>query len=183
MAVQNYSTNTGISAIPEIDQTKYPDIWNDNLRLRNGIKLLQGVLDQYSGALGEDPAFWNQQPNPANWIRVQNLTRVYGLASEAISAGAVVNFWDNSGVLGVRNANASAAGKAAHAFCTTATAAGAYGEFILQGACFLIGGLTIGTTYYMSNTNGLLAAGPGTIVQRVGYAIGTNILIFNPALV
>jgi hypothetical protein len=183
MAAQSFSTNTGISATPEIDQSKYPDIWNDNLRLRNGIKLLQGVLDQYTGVLGEDPAYWSQQTNPANWNRLQNLTRTYALASENIAAGATVNFWNNAGVLNVRNANNTAAGKHCHAFCTTAVLTGSYGEFIQQGTCFLIGGLTPGVTYYQSNTNGLIAAGAGTVVQRIGYAIGANTLVFRPDLI
>lgn len=183
MAAQSFSTNTGISAIPEIDQSQYPSIYLDNLKLRIGIKILQGVLDTYTGALGEEPIYWNQQTNPANWNRLQNLTRTYGQATEAISAGAAVNFYNNAGVLGVRNANATAAGKPAHAFCTTSVASSAYGEFVQQGACFLIGGLTIGTTYYLSNTNGLISNGPGTVSQKIGYAIGTTTLIFRPDLV
>jgi hypothetical protein len=183
MTVQGFSTNTGISATPEIDQTQYPEIYIDNLKLRNGIKILQGVLDTYTGALGEETQYWNQQTNPANWVRLQNLTRVYAQATEVIAAGAIVNFYNNAGSLGVRNANATAAGKPAHGISSTALTASAYGEFILEGAIFAIGGLTIGTTYYLSNTNGLIAAGAGTIVQRIGYAIGTNTLIFRPDLV
>jgi len=180
---QAFSTNLGIAALPAINQTDYPDIYWDNLKLRAGIQILQGVVDTYCGTLGEDPNYWNQQSNPANWNRLQNLTRTYAQATEAISAGSIVNFWNNGGTLGVRNANASAAGKPAHAWCTTTVASGAYGEFIQQGACFLIGGLTIGATYYLSNTNGLVSNGAGTIAQKIGYAIGTSTLIFRPDLV
>jgi hypothetical protein len=183
MAVQGFSTNTGISAIPEFSQAQYPELYIDSLRLRTGIKILQSVIDTYSGALGEEQAFWGQQTNPANWHRMQNLNRTYGLASENISAGEVVNFWNNAGVLNVRKANASAAGKPCHAWCTTTITAGSYGEFITMGTCFLIGGLTIGSTYYLSNTGGLLSAGAGTVAQKVGYAIGTSTLVFRPDLI
>jgi hypothetical protein len=183
MAAQGFSTNTGISAIPDISQSQYPEIYVDNLRLRNGIKILQGIIDTYTGALGEDPAYWGQQQNPAAWNRLQNLTRTYGIASETITAGAMVNFFNNAGALGVRNANATAAGKPAHGWCTTTVTAGNPGEFCQQGACFLVGGLTIGATYYLSNTNGLIAPAAGTVVQKVGYAIGTNTLILRPDLV
>ena len=183
MSAQGFSSNTGISAIPDIDQTKNPDVYVDNLRLRNGIKILQGIIDSYTGALGEDPNYWGQQSNPANWNRLQNLTRTYAVATEAISAGAAINFWNNAGVLGVRNANASAAGKPCHGWSTTSVASGAPGEFVQQGTCFLIGGLTIGATYYLSNTNGLISTGPGTISQKIGYAIGANTLVFRPDLV
>ena len=183
MSVQGFSSNTGISAIPDIDQTKYPDVYIDNLRLRNGIKILQGIIDTYTGALGEDPNYWGQQSNPANWNRLQNLTRTYALVSENIAAGAAVNFWNNAGVLNVRNANASAAGKPCHGWCTKTVTAGNYGEFIQQGTCFLVGGLTIGATYYLSNTAGLISPGPGTVSQKIGYAIGANTLVFRPDLV
>ena len=183
MTTPGFSTNTGISAIPEIPQDKYPEIYIDNLKLRNGIKILQGIIDTYTGALGEDPTYWNQQTNPANWVRLQNLTRTYALASENITAGAAINFWNNAGVLNVRNANASAAGKPCHGWCTTSVLSGAYGEFCQQGACFLIGSLTPGTTYYLSNTAGLISNAPGTISQKIGYAIGSSTLIFRPDLV
>ena len=183
MTTQGFSTNIGISALPEIPQSQYPEIYLDNLKLRNGIKILQGVLDTYCGVLGEDPSYWGQQTNPANWMKLQNLTRIYALASEAIVAGAMVNFWNNTGVLNVRNANATAAGKPTHAWCTTTIAGGAYGEFITEGACFIIGGLTIGATYYLSNTNGLISNAPGTVSQKIGYAIGSSTLIFRPDLV
>jgi hypothetical protein len=180
---QNFSSNTGISAVPEVPQDRYPEIYVDNLKIRNGIKILQGLLDTYTGALGEDPAYWDQQPNPAAWNRIQNLTRTYAKASEAIAAGALVNFWNNSGTLGVRNANATLAGKPCHAFATTAVASGSYGEFIQQGTCFLIGSLTVGATYYLSNTNGLATNAPGVILQRIGYAIGPSTLVFRPDLI
>ena len=181
-ATQEYSTNSGISALPEIDQRKYPEIYLDLLKLRNGVKVLQGALDSYTGTIGEEPDQWGNQPDPAWWHRLQNLTRTYALASEPLPAGSVVNFWDNAGNLGVRKANAGS-GRTAHAFTTAAVDTATYGEFIHQGTCFSIGGLTIGVTYYLSNTAGLLSAGPGTVPQKVGYAIGTNILIFNPELV
>jgi hypothetical protein len=95
----------------------------------------------------------------------------------------VVNFYNNGGVLGVRNANGSTAGKAAHAWSGAAVASGNYGEFFREGICYLIGSMTIGTTYYMSGTNGLISNVPGTISQKVGYAIGTNTLVFRPDLV
>lgn len=183
MAAQGFSTNLGISAIPEIDQSKYPDVYIDNLKLRNGIKLLQGVLDTYTGALGEETAYWGQQTNPASWNRLQNLTRTYCVASENISAGAMINFWNDAGVLKARNANATAAGKPAHGWCTTTITTGAAGEFCQQGTSFLISGLTIGATYYLSNTDGLIANAPGTIVQRIGYALGATTLVIRPDLV
>lgn len=179
---QYFSTNTGITAIPEFSQSDYPQIYVDSIRIRNGIKILQAVLDNYTGALGEDPAYWSQV-EAGSWDRIARLTRIYAKATENIAAGAVVNFHDNGGTLGVRNANGSVAGKSAHAWSGGAVTSGAYGEFFREGVCYLIGSLTIGTTYYLSGTNGLISNVPGTIPQRVGYAIGTNTLVFKPTLV
>ena len=182
MATQAFSTQLGVASTPEFSQSEYPSIYIDALRMRQALKNLQSILDNYTGALGEEPNYWGQVA-PASWNRIANLNRTYAQASEAIASGAVVNFYNNAGVLGVRNANATAAGKPVHAWSTGAVASGAYGEFIIQGVCYLITGLTIGATYYASNTNGLIAATPGTISQKVGYALGTSTLVFNPDLV
>ena len=177
-----YSTNTGISAIPEIPSDKYPEVYVDNLKLRNGIKVLQGAIDTYTGALGEDQAYWSAVSSVSRHM-VKNLTRIYAKAGEAITAGAMVNFYDiGSGVIGARNASAAAAGKPARAWSTTTIAAGEFGEFIEGGVSTLVSGLTVGTTYYLSNTAGLISAAPGTVSQKVGYALGTSLLSFRPEL-
>lgn len=179
---QQFSTNTGIAATPEFSQSQFPGIYLDSLRLRQGIKILQSVLDTYTGALGEEPTYWNQV-GATSWNRLANLTRTYAQATEYIVAGAMVNFYSNAGVLAVRNANASAAGRQCHAFSNGIVNVGAYGEFIQQGICYLVGGLTPGITYYLSNTDGLIANAAGTISQKIGYAMGPNILVFRPDLV
>lgn len=177
-----FSTNTGISAVPEIDQGKDPELYQDALKIRNGIKILQGVIDTYNGINGEDSGNW-PTVNPTAWVRTQNLNRVYAIASEAITQGAIVNLYNNSGVLTARNANATSAGKDGMAFANVSVASGAYGEYILQGMCYYIGGLTIGATYFLSNTNGLMASASGTVTQRLGKALGASAFYFNPQLV
>lgn len=179
---QALSTQLGVASTPEFSQSDYPSIYVDALRIRQALKNLQSILDTYTGALGEEPVYWNQVA-PASWNRIANLNRTYAQATETIASGATVNFYNNAGTLGVRNANATAAGKPVHAWATGAVASGAYGEFIVQGVCHLITGLTIGTTYYASNTAGLISATPGTISQKVGYALGTSTFMFRPDLV
>lgn len=178
---QQFSTNLGLSALPEIDQNKYQDLYVEILRLRGALRVLQSSLDTYTGILGEDSAFWSVQ-NPDSWIRLQGLSRVYLQATEAISAGAIVNFYDSGTALVARNANASAAGKPARAYSTGNVAINGWGEFILCGAVS-IGGLTRGATYYLSNTNGLISGTAGTVSQVVGYALSTTRLFFNPVMI
>lgn len=178
---QNFSTRLGIAQFPEIDQAKYPTIFADALRVRQALTILQGALDTYTGATGADPANWSQL-DPMSWDRLANLTRTYVQATEAIAAGATVNFYNNSGTIAARNANA-AAGKPAHAYANAAVVSGAWGEFIRQGACKIISGLTVGATYYQSNTNGLITPTAPAIKQVVGYAMSPTTLVFQPTII
>lgn len=178
---QKASTNLGLSSIPEFSSKDYPDIYVDNLKLRNAIGVLQTALDQYTGILGLDPAYWPTAA--ASQIRLGDYTPMYAIAEVTMVAGNIVNFHDVGGVLKARLADATAAGKPAHAFCAADVGIGSFGEFTLQGICQNIGGLTNGVTYYQSNTPGLIAAGAGTILQRIGFALGPSTLYFRADLV
>lgn len=179
---QKYSTNLGLAPFPELNQAKYPDIFIDSTRVRQAFAVLQGAIDLYTGAKGPDPTYWSEL-DPMGYDRLNNLTRMYIQATENIAAGATVNFYNNSGTIAARNANATAAGKQCHAFSTGAVTSGSWGEFIRLGGCRLITGLTPGATYYQSNTDGLISPTSGTIVQRIGFAISATEIIFQPALI
>src|ERR1700748_289200 len=45
-----YSTDVKISAYPQVDQTKYPDIYNDLQNVHSAIRVMQQYLDAYTGA-------------------------------------------------------------------------------------------------------------------------------------
>jgi hypothetical protein len=175
-----YSTNLGLSIIPEADEQQDPALYTEALKLRNAMFALQAALDNLTGAIGEDPSAWSAD-TPDQWIRLYNLTRVYLKSSEAITQGAVVSFWNNGGTLNARNANASSP-YYARAYSTGAVASGVFGEFVLMGAV-TISGLTPGSTYYLSNSTGLISASPGTNTQVLGYALTSNKLFFNPQII
>jgi predicted RecA/RadA family phage recombinase len=186
-AKDQYSTNLGLSILPEIDQAQYPGIYLECFRLRNALRILQSTLDTYTGALSEDSKYWDQV-QPTSSSRVQNISKVYAITSESINPGNVVNFYSNSGVLTARKANATDITKPARAYCSSpsAVSSGAYGEFVLLGMCPYITGLTPGAPYYLSATAGLITAtapsGSGNAVQPIGYAINSSNLWFNPSL-
>jgi len=182
MARQRFSTNLGLSVFPEIDSSQHKSIFNDALRVRQAIQVLQGALDKYTGALGPEKAIWNQL-DPIAYNRVADISRLYVKASEAIVAGAMINLYNNAGVLNARNASASAAGKAARAFASYAVASGDFGEFVLLGINPIIAGMVPGTLYYLSNTPGAISSTAGTISQKIGFAVGTTKLHFNPELI
>jgi hypothetical protein len=181
--IQSYSTNLGLSAIPEIPQDKYPEIYSDSLRIRNALRNLQYALDQYTGALSQDSTLWSQL-DIVDTVRIGGMTKVYAIATDTLVAGNIVNLYNSSG-LRAQLANATNNTKPARAICTIGGAIGAYVECILLGASSAIAGLTIGVDYYLSTTSGLITstapATVGNIVQKLGYPLGANRFYFNPS--
>lgn len=49
---QSFSTNTGLSALPEYPQEKDPSIYAELLRIRNAFQVLQSAIDGLGGAGG-----------------------------------------------------------------------------------------------------------------------------------
>lgn len=175
------SINTGLPNIPDPPD---PTFFAEFTRVYNAIRNLTIAIDAYTGALPQDAAYFSQTPATST-ILSQNTQRFYVIFSEAVGYGKTVNFWNNAGVVNARLSNATAAGKPIHAWCSTAggVGAGAWGEVMLGGLCTAIGGLTIGTTYYAGNTAGTIAPTAGTISQKIGYAIGPALFIFQPDLI
>lgn len=107
-------------------------------------------------------------------------------ASEAISAGDIVNIHDSTGAK-ARKADATSSGKHAVGFAPSAIANGASGTVQFEGTISGLSGLTIGATYYLSTTAGGITTtaptGAGQIVQKVGVAISATELSFEPGTV
>jgi hypothetical protein len=178
---QQFSTNLGLGALPEIDQRKNPDIYNDLLRIRNALKTLQFSLDQYTGAISEDSAYWKNIQSQ-NSVRTQNISKVYAVSSDTIAVGQIVELYNNAGVLTARLSNVGTP-RYARAFCSTLGGAtpGAVSEFSLLGVNQFFSGLTPGAIYYLSGTPGAIQA--GATAQRVGFALTAQNLFFNPTLI
>lgn len=103
------------------------------------------------------------------------------VASEALAAGALVNLWNNSGTLNVRNADASVAagGKRAHGYVLAAVAGGGSASVYFLGRNTGVSGLTAGLRYFLSNTTpgGYLSTAPSTsghCIQSVGVSISAT---------
>lgn len=107
-------------------------------------------------------------------------------ASEAISAGDIVNVHDSSGAK-VRKADATTSAKSAVGFAPSAIANGASGTINFEGTITGLSGLTIGATYYLATTAGTITATPptgsGNAVQKVGVAISATELSFEPGTI
>lgn len=106
-------------------------------------------------------------------------------ASEAISAGDIVNIHDSSGAK-ARKADATTSSKRAVGFAPSAIANGATGTIQFEGTIAGLSGLTIGAPYYLATTAGGITTTPptgsGNAVQMVGVAISATELSFEPGL-
>lgn len=103
------------------------------------------------------------------------------LSSEALTAGALVNVWNNAGVFSARKADATISGKEAHGFVLTAFGSAVTATVYFIGSNTGVTGLTAGPQY-LQTTAGTSASTPptgsGNIVQRVGVAVSATSLNF-----
>jgi len=105
-------------------------------------------------------------------------------ASEALSAGDLVNIYDNTGVTNVRKADA-ATNKEAHGFVKSAVNSGNDAFVYFDGSISGFTGLTPGAKQYLSGTTAgqVTATAPTTasyIVQAVGWATSPTTISFEP---
>lgn len=106
------------------------------------------------------------------------------VASEPLSAGDLVNIYDNAGVVSVRKADA-ATNKEAHGFVKSAVPSGGNATVYFGGTISGLSGLTPGARQYLSGTTAgqrteTAPTTPGYIVQYVGFATSTTSMSFEP---
>lgn len=105
------------------------------------------------------------------------------IASESLAAGDFINAWDDAGVLKVRKADASAAGKEADGYVLDAIPSGQAGLVYFEGRNTSLTGLVLGARYYLSATQpgkstSTPPTGTGKVVQYLGRAVGATQLSF-----
>lgn len=110
------------------------------------------------------------------------------VASEALSAGALVNVYNNAGTPNVRNANATAAGKEAHGYVIAGFASSATATVYLTGRIpALLAAVANAGDIYLGTTAGqavlVAPSAAGNVVQQVGFAYSTVAAQFNPGQV
>lgn len=174
------SINLGLPNLPDpSDPAMMPEL----IRIYNSIRNLAIALDLYTGAQAAEPEAYSSTPATST-VLVQNLNRLYIKFDATITYGKTIYIYDNAGVPTAGLSNATIAGRQMRGWCSTVAGvtAGNYGEVMLSGLCTAIGGLTAGVVYYNGNTPGSIATSPGTISQKVGFAIGSAQLIVTPDL-
>lgn len=110
---------------------------------------------------------------------------VSATASATITAGQLVNIYNNAGALAVRPADNTAAGSEANGYATAGITSGASGSVNLgPGSVTGLTGLTLGSRYYLGTVGAITTTAPSTtnnVVQAVGIATSTTALDFQPA--
>ena len=100
-------------------------------------------------------------------------------------AGDFVNLYDNAGTLNARKADANN-NRQAHGFVLTSTTSPA-STTVNFTAINTLSGLTVGATYYLSETAGLATStqptASGSLVQRLGIASSATELIVDIDLI
>ena len=105
------------------------------------------------------------------------------LASEALSAGDIVNVYNNAGTPNVRKADATN-GRRAHGFVTASVANGANATVYFEGTITGKTGLAIENPVYLSANGATTQTAPTTathIVQEIGIAVSTTEISFEPS--
>lgn len=105
-------------------------------------------------------------------------------ASEALSAGDVINLWNDAGTLKMRKADADT-DRAIDGFVLSSVTSGASGTCYLEEAVITgLSGLTIGATYWLSATAGALTdtapTGNNVLSQIAGKALSATEFQFRP---
>ena len=158
MGNPGYFTSLNLSSTPEFPQNKYPEIWADNLRLRNAIAQLQAGVSTTDA-----------------------LISVTLPTSVAIPAGRFVTIKDLAGVPSV--GLCSTPFNPCRGFSPNAIGIGETGTIILHGVITGLTGLSSDGTYYISATPGILTlSAPSIDEQAVGHALSTTTFYLNPEL-
>lgn len=107
----------------------------------------------------------------------QNVT-----ASENLSAGDLVNVYDDTGTAKVRKADASTSGKEAHGFVLAAVTSGNPASVYFEGTNDQLSTLTAGRLFLSATTPGAVTSTPpsssGQVVQMVGLAVSATTMNF-----
>lgn len=174
-----------VIGLPQSPTNTDPKVAPDISDAFNSIRNLAYLVGQYGGYEPAEVGF-NTLSNVRYTAGVYK-RRVYCQALEAMPYGALVNLTNSGGVLAARFANATNNTKPCYGINNTVgtCAIGATIEIALPG-CYVtsIGGLTPGTRYFLSTTNGLAAnvapAVAGNVRQAIGFALDANTLFFFP---
>jgi hypothetical protein len=173
-----------ILGLPNLPNDQLPkDLYDDFKTIYNALNNLASGVSTFAGVDAPPQDEWSQS-GPSRTILTGNLTRLYVPASVALVAGQIVNLFDNAGTLSARLASAAAASTMAHGLVTDSVGPGGTASIQwLRSYVNSIGGMTLGTVYWLSPTPGAVQnvapVAVGTIAQPIGLAIAPTEMIMD----
>lgn len=106
-------------------------------------------------------------------------------ATATLTAGQLVNVYNNAGTLSVRPADNTNPASFANGYVLSGISNAASGTVYLgPGVITGLSGLTLGSSYFLGTVGAVTTTAPssaGTIVQPVGIALSTSSFEFNPS--
>lgn len=171
--------------LPQFPVNTDKNIEPDLRDIYNAIRNLAYQVGQYGGFEAADVGIDNATSLSITAGAYKR--RVYCKALEVMPFGAIVHFFNTAGVVTARFANATNNTRPGYGINNTPgnCAIGDTIEVVLPG-CYVtsIGGLAIGSRYFLSTVNGLITtvapAVAGNIVEAIGFALAPNLLYFWP---
>ena len=150
------------------------------------------VLKQFTGTTLADldasqitQGFMDGERLQDNSIPIDKMAGVPVAASEALTAGQLINVWSDAGIAKARPADADA-GRPCHGFILEDVAVDGIAIVYSMGYNPLMSGLQVGDQFLSAATPGGATRVPpstaGTIVQQLGVAVGETVLQFNPTV-
>lgn len=106
-------------------------------------------------------------------------------ASENLSAGNLVNIWDDAGTFKVRKADATVEGKKCNGFVKESVTAGAQVKVFFDGSISGLTGVTAGDLFLGTTAGGFTATAPsttGNIVQKIGFGMNASTISFEAGM-
>lgn len=182
------SINTGLQQIPDLtDIQSVGKLSFQFISIYNAIGVLQQAIDTYTGNTPPTASGSNQSTPPEQSVIVGNTANMWCVAGAGISAGFLVNLYNNSGVTQAQLATAAVVGQIAMGLTMTSAAINTSIQVLLLGLFNFGGSVSPGGLYYTSDSvpGGLTLTAPtavGHFVQPVGYGVDTNSIWFNPSL-
>ena len=169
------------TAIISISATTYSGTINIQCTGSAGLTLIWG------GCLNIDISSTTVAPI-TQVVDQSQLTFVNAVASEALTAGAWVTLYNNSGTIEVQNSNATSAGTRTpvHGYVSQDVASSATAQVFITGTNTNVSGMTLGSAVYLSTTNGIgtntAPSGANNIVQQLGVATSSTSVLFEPSV-
>lgn len=171
------SINIGLAQLP--DNELEPRIYQAFVAVHLAMANLVQQVSELTGIDAYPTDLWNQL-TPATTLLTGNATRMYVPAGVNLTAGQIVNLYDNAGTLNARLAQANAASTMAHGIVNETVLAGETASInFLRTYTELIGGLAVGTLYYLDpavagGITNVRPAAAGQIIQPIGVGLTSS---------